>query len=388
VSVLVAISSLCAALRDFDPSLLTGDDCATVAEQLARAEKMCAAARAGAAARAAECRAHASRGFTDATEWLARAMGTSVSEARAAFDTAKAVASCPATKAAWAEGELSAGQAREIAATEAQCPGSEADLIELAKQSSFAALRDAARQRRLDADDPATLAERQRAAQAFCHWIDELGMVRFRGALPPVIGVPFANRLDAETDRLRRQARRAGNDEPRHVHAADAFAAMLAGKGKGRARSADAVFVCDLNAFRRGRAEAGEVCHLIGGGPVPVSAVRDALDDDAFVKAVLHDGVEIQRVKHFGRYLPAELRTALEAGPAPTFQGLTCILPGCGRKYGLEFDHVEPVADGGLTSLQNLKPRCWPHHREKSELERLARRVTRRARADHDRSPP
>ena len=27
---------------------------------------------------------------------------------------------------------------------------------------------------------------------------------------------------------------------------------------------------------------------------------------------------------------------------------------------------------GGPTSYDNLKPRCWPHHRDKTELDRLA----------------
>ena len=37
--------------------------------------------------------------------------------------------------------------------------------------------------------------------------------------------------------------------------------------------------------------------------------------EDAFIKAVTHDGVRIGTVAHFGRHIPAELRTALELGP-------------------------------------------------------------------------
>lgn len=39
----------------FDPALFSGDDCRVVAEELARTEKACAAGRALAAARVAEC---------------------------------------------------------------------------------------------------------------------------------------------------------------------------------------------------------------------------------------------------------------------------------------------------------------------------------------------
>ena len=96
------------------------------------------------------------------------------------------------------------------------------------------------------------------------------------------------------------------------------------------------------------------------------------LGRDAFLKVVLHDGVEIATVAHLGRHVPAELRTALDLGPAPDFDGLTCTEPGCDRRYGLERDHVDPVAHGGVTSYDNLRPRCWPHHRSKTEADRKA----------------
>jgi 5-methylcytosine-specific restriction endonuclease McrA len=131
------------------------------------------------------------------------------------------------------------------------------------------------------------------------------------------------------------------------------------------------VLVCDVRAYRRGHAHPGESCHLVGGGPVPVSVAK-ALAGDAFVKAVIHDGTAIQFVEHLGRHIPAELRTALELGPAPEFAGTTCVEAGCGRHYGLEWDHVDPVAHEGPTSYANLQPRCWPHHRAKTERDRAA----------------
>jgi hypothetical protein len=96
----------------------------------------------------------------------------------------------------------------------------------------------------------------------------------------------------------------------------------------------------------------------VGGGPVPVSVVRE-LADDAFVKAVLHDGVRINTVAHLGRHIKAELRTALELGTCPEFNGISCSEAGCDRRYHLEWDHVNPRANRGSTSYENLKPRCW-----------------------------
>jgi hypothetical protein len=153
--------------------------------------------------------------------------------------------------------------------------------------------------------------------------------------------------------------------------AADAFVRMFESGGKGKAHQADLVIVCDLTAYRRGHAEEDEQCHIIGGGPIPVSLARE-LAKDAFLKAVLHDGVEIHTIVHFGRRYPAVLRTALMLGEPPEFEGPLCSDPGCERRYHLERDHIDPCANGGVTSYENLAPRCWPHHRTKTEQDRRA----------------
>ena len=64
------------------------------------------------------------------------------------------------------------------------------------------------------------------------------------------------------------------------------------------------------------------------------------------------------RFKRFGRYQPVELRTALDLGPVPDFTGRQCA--DCGRRWGLQYDHVEPVANHGPTSDTNIQARCWP----------------------------
>ena len=196
-------------------------------------------------------------------------------------------------------------------------------------------------------------------------------MVRFAGALPPDVGVALFHRLEAEAQRRRAAAHRAGTDEPFPAHAADALVAMLSGQGKQSATRADLVLVCELPAYRRGHAHPGEACHIVDGGPLPVERLKE-LSEDAFIKAVLHDGVEVRTVKHFGRHISAEVRTALELGAPPAFLGAECVELGCGQRYGLEFDHVDPLAHGGPTCLDNLEPRCWDCHHEKTERDRKA----------------
>jgi hypothetical protein len=254
--------------------------------------------------------------------------------------------------------------------------------LEVATTTGFAGLREEARRVRLGVMDREDLHRERHRVRSVQHWVDEWGMVAGRFRLPPVVGVPFVNRLDAETDRVRRAARRDGNSEPRDAHAADAFVSMTAGIGKGKSTRADVVFVCSLEAYRRGATEGDELCHVIGAGPVPVSVVRDAVADDAFVKAVMLRGVKIDTVAHFGRRMSAELRTALELGPPPTFDGAVCSEDGCDRRHDLEWDHDDPVANGGVSSYENLKPRCKPDHWDKTERDRKAGLL------DGNRGPP
>ena len=113
------------------------------------------------------------------------------------------------------------------------------------------------------------------------------------------------------------------------------------------------------------------------------------LERDAFLEVALHDGVDIATVCHLGRHIGAELRTALEVGAPPHFDGVTCSEPGCGRRYGLEWDHEDPVANQGPTSYENLKkPKCWPHHREKTEQDRRAGLLDGAIRKLSERGPP
>ncbi|MBV8302871.1 MAG: DUF222 domain-containing protein, partial [Acidimicrobiia bacterium] len=228
---------------------------------------------------------------------------------------------------------------------------------------------------------------KQRKARDFRHFIDELGMVQIRGGLLPEVGIPFCNRLEAETGRCRRQAKQEGRDEPRGTHAHDAFAAMIEGRGGGKARGSELVLVCDLRAYRRGHAHDGEPCHFGGGGPLPVDLVRD-LSADAFLKVVLHDGVDITTVCHLGRHIPAELRTALELGAPPDFDGVVCSVAGCNRRHGLEWDHTDPVANGGPTSYNNLSPKCWSHHQEKTIQDRRAGLLDGVIKKLEERAPP
>ena len=281
-------------------------------------------------------------------------------------------------------------------------PSEEGRLVDHARRTGLAALRDECRRVRLAAIDVDELHDAQRRRREAVTFTNEWGMVCLRAQFPPEVGVAITNRLGRATDRCWRAARRAAGPgkllEPRAAYAADTLAAMLGGRtevvggtdeadrpAKPGRREADVVIVADVHALARGHAETREPCHVVGGGPVPVSVVRGALED-AFVKLVTHDGARIREVVHVGRKLPAVLRTALELGSPPRFEGVACIEEGCDRRLGLEWDHLDPVANGGVTSLDNLEPRCRPCHRAKTERDRAAGLL--RASAFAGRAPP
>ncbi|HEV8626959.1 MAG TPA: HNH endonuclease signature motif containing protein [Acidimicrobiia bacterium] len=420
-SLVESVDALHAALVSFQPEAYSGEDCATLVEKLAAVEKVSAAARVRAAAQAGECGAHRERGFANVSDWMARATGSTAGSAKAALDTSAALESQPEAKAALEAGELSFAQARELVKTEAAVPGSTAGLLDVAKGQSLRTLREQARDRRLRAIDPEELHVLQHAAMYHRHWTTALGTIAYAGELPPEIGIPFTNILDAETDRLWLKAhedanrhnaagqqnlggaatdsvgdigdagaagsgaagsRAAGSgigdsggakvEVRRSALAAQAFVRMMEnGGGIGKANRADLVIVCDLRAYRRGHAHEGEPCHIVGGGPIPVSLARE-LGRDSFLKAVLHTGTEIHTIAHFGRKYPAVLRTALDLGAPPDFNGNVCAAPGCDRCYHLQRDHIDPVANGGLTSYVNNQPLCPPDHRIKTERDRKA----------------
>jgi hypothetical protein len=368
-----------AAVVAFQPGVYSGEDCAVLVEELATVEKACAAARVRAAARAGACGAHRERGFADVSDWMARATGSSANSAKAALDTASALEAQPEVNAALGAGELSFAQARELVRTEAAVPGSGTELLDLAKNHSLKTLKERARNRRARSIDPEELHALQHQAMHHRHWVTALGTVAYTGELPSEIGVPLMNRIDAETDRLWAKARRPANQQGgeskaqmrRAAIAAEAFVRLVENGGKGKAQAADLVIVCDLRAYRRGEALEDEPCHIVGGGPIPVSLARE-LGRDAFLKTVLHDGTRIDTIAHFGRRYPAVLRTALDLGAPPDFDGNVCAAPGCDRRYHLQRDHIDPVANGGKTTYTNNQPLCWPHHQVKTDQDRKA----------------
>ena len=104
-----------------------------------------------------------------------------------------------------------------------------------------------------------------------------------------------------------------------------------------------------------GRAEPGEeTAYIAGFGPVPVSVVREVMDDAFLVGVVMH-GTEVAKIKRFGRRFGAEIRDALLVK-----HRFRCSTPGCTNWVRLEMDHVQPYGKDGPTDYANADRKCEP----------------------------
>ena len=117
-SVVDAVVALRELVRGVDVELLPGESCAVLPEELARAEKTCAAVRAMAAARAASCGAHRQRGTfrRRGLDGRHERLVASAGEGRAR--DRRPPERLPRDQVGGPRGDLSLGQAGEIVKTE------------------------------------------------------------------------------------------------------------------------------------------------------------------------------------------------------------------------------------------------------------------------------
>ncbi|MGH2778036.1 MAG: HNH endonuclease [Actinomycetota bacterium] len=354
-----AVAQLEKANANLEPELLSLAAAREQLETYARAQRLAAF---GVAALA--------RRIDDASS-LARLTGTSVGRAKETIATGKVLGGSAPLEDALKQGDISLDQAAEIAKAEESAPGSAEDLVKVAQEESFHVLRDRARKTKLEAEQHHGLAERQHAARKARSHADELGMIHIHMELEPHVGAPIVTRAEAEAQRLARKAKAEDRKEPFERFLADAYALMLSGSGKGRAKRPELVILVSHEVAKRGWTDVkeGEVCKIPGVGPVSPQVAKE-IAQDAFLNGVFFDGVDLRNFKRYSRDPSVEVRIALELGKPPDFDGVVCV--DCGNHFRPEFDHVEPRVARGPTSTGNVEPRCNSCHRAKTERDRKA----------------
>jgi hypothetical protein len=113
----------------------------------------------------------------------------------------------------------------------------------------------------------------------------------------------------------------------------------------------------DLGALLRGFPIDGEVVEIVGYGPVAVSAVREMIaTGNAFLSAIICDGVQVTGVAHLQRTPNVYEKTALR------WLYPTCAAEGCSATARLENDHRQDWAKTHVTGFDGLDRYCGAHH--------------------------
>jgi len=355
-------------LAEADPDRVTTGQAAELVALFAEIERLAAAGKVLYAGRAAQGVTWRDEGHRSAASWMAETTRTGLGEAMATIETAEALQSLPETTEALRRGELSGSQLKVIAGAAVGDPSSEHALLEAAAAHSLKGLKERAAQVRCAASSAAQENARYLAikkARYVRHWADPDGAFRLDAKLTPDAGAKLISALQIEADARFNAARKAGDHEPPAAYCADALVALVsgepagaAGKGSGHGGPSRATVVIrvDATALKRGHTKTGETCDIPGVGPVPVAAVKRQLPD-AFVKILVHDGVDVTTVCHVGRTVTAHVQSALE-GRDPV-----CVVPGCDTAQGLENHHWDVRYETcKSTSLAGLARVCSWHH--------------------------
>jgi hypothetical protein len=117
----------------------------------------------------------------------------------------------------------------------------------------------------------------------------------------------------------------------------------------------------DLDTLLRGVPMDGELCEIVGYGPIPVSVVEELLaNGNTFVVGVMTRSHQIQGIYHHGRHPNAHQRSALD------FLYPSCAVQGCSTRAGLQSDHRQDWIKTKYTVLDFLDRLCVFHHKLKT----------------------
>jgi hypothetical protein len=323
-----------------------------VLEAASAVETRAAAIKTLVADRAADAGAWAREGHRNPEAWLSQKTGTSYGEAVATFEASGKLCELPEIEAAVRNGALSAPKLREIAP--AATAENEGRLLDAASRQSFDQLRktvanEKARTRSAEAER----ARHERIHRERFHrsWTDGDGAYCYEGRTTAATGARLDAAIQAEADRVFKQAYAAGLREPAGAYRADAVANLLTGGGA--EVKTEVVIRVDAR-----RLAGGEGMCETSTGSVPVEEAIGAILARAAVRVVVRDGVDITTVSRAGRHITSELKTAVFERDSHT-----CVRPGCGSSQHLEMHHYRlDHAKGGPAAYWNLATVCSHDH--------------------------
>jgi hypothetical protein len=209
-----------------DPDRCTGPAARELWRVFDSAERLCAAGKTLLARRLAETHQRTS-GTRSAAEELAHTAGTSTGQAEDTLRTSQRLPDQRRVEQALRRGELSAPQAALISGAAAADPAQADRLVDAAQRMSLPELREECARVRAAADpDPAATNRRVHEQRRLRRWTDSDGFWNLHAKGTPQAGAAFAAVLEAFTDQVFTNARRAGQQEPYEAYAFDALMAI------------------------------------------------------------------------------------------------------------------------------------------------------------------
>jgi hypothetical protein len=357
-----AVGALECLVRTANPGAASGDQARSLVALFARAEKACASGVALFSPVVEETGSYAKAGHGSAAEWLGSLAGSSAGAAKGRLAAARSAAAHPVLAEALHGAGLSTDQLSLVARTAAEVPEAAPTLLQLAEDgASHRELKDIAA--RMCAAARSREADRARRARVHAsrhmraHQV-ETGGVRGEFFCDEVQWARIQAGLEAEA-KARWKAAGSRSGESLDAHRLDAFLDLLT-RGPcgepGDSSRAEALILINAESLRRGSVRGGELCEIEGIGPVSLDAVEDLLGD-ASAKFLVTEDFDIKTVTRSSRHVAKCVNAALIA------RDRTCGVEGCGKRHGLERDHVNvDYSKGGPTELDNLVRLCPEHH--------------------------
>ena len=308
-----------------------------------------------AAAKVAESAVWRGDGDRTPEDWLARTTGTTRAEAAKELQCGRDLQLVPEVAQAATAGELSVKQTEAIAGAAAVDPAAAGRLLDSAKGKGLRELQDECRATRTNADpDPEATRARIHAKRSYRTWTDPDGTGHLHLTGPSDVIARIDNAVRHRCDRIFRDARRDGSPRarPTPTPSTPPPSSSPAAATARRCRPGPTPRSSCGSTSRRCSGAApldGETCEIAGLGPIPVSVVREWMEN-AFLAAIVTKGTEITKVVHLGRRFTSEQRTALQ------WQDPICARKGCANRLGLEYDHFEDWADTHTTRVDR-RPR-------------------------------
>jgi hypothetical protein len=337
-------------------------EAARLVEECAETERVLAALRIAVTATLEHSAVWRREGFRSPAAWMAAKTGTAVGPAVKTLEMVKLLEDLPALAAAFRDGRLSEAQAREIAEVVSEVPDAQAQLIEAAGKLSLKGLHEECQRVEaaaiIDEDDRYQRVHKERRIRG---WVRK-GVGHFSSTMTPDELAILMAEVNAHTDDIVVDAIRGGWFESREAHSVDALIDLIR-PGCERPSGPKTMIhvVVDYEALVRGHTVTGEQCEIPGVGPIPVTLTRQ-MSEDAILKVLITNGVDVMTVAHGGYAIPAHLRSALEV------RDPKCIVPHCDVTRNLEKDHRNAYGRTRVTKLEDLAHLCRWHHYQKTFL--------------------